>query len=400
MPKYSYTARDENGARRDGTLEALSLEDFYQKLKSRGLFCTSVAEEVSHKLGGEQSFRPSANELALFCRQLGTMLGAGLSLIHTLDVIYQQSGNKKWRAVVQLLYQSVQRGEQFSAALKNFPKAFPPLMIHMFEAGERSGSSDLVAKRLAFHFEKEHKICSDIKGALIYPAFLMAVTLMVLILLLIFVMPTFSVMYSRAGAQLPGLTRFVMGLSAFMVSKWYVPAFILFITVLFIRTLRRNPEFKLRWDKLKLRLPVFGSLYCSVISGRFSRSLSSLISSGLPLLTALELSDKVVGNSYVSRDLSLIRDDIKKGLGFAYSVKKTGSFPPMLVSMIGIGEESGSLESMLLSTADIYDAEAESAVKKMVTLLEPVMILFVACVVGLIVFSMVLPMFGLYSSMG
>jgi type IV pilus assembly protein PilC len=227
--------------------------------------------------------------------------------LKALDVIYQQNNNKKMKTVILSLYDSVQRGDQISVAMKRMKNTFPPMMIHMFEAGEKSGTIDQVSYRLAEHFEKDHRIKHTISSAMIYPTVLFVLTILVLILMLTFVLPTFTNLFTQFDAELPALTRFVMALSDFIINNWFILLALLVGVLLAFRLLKANEGFLLWWDGLKLRIPLVGKLYATILAGRFARSLASLVSSGLPLLTALELTDRIIGNAHMSKSLASVR---------------------------------------------------------------------------------------------
>jgi len=292
----------------------------------------------------------------------------------------------------------VQRGDSLSRAMKGQKNAFPLLFLNMIEAGEASGSLDAVMQRLADQFEKDSKIQNKVSQALVYPAFLAGLTVVVVIVLLTFVLPTFLKMFSQFGGKMPITTQILLAISGALTNYWYIfIAGIILITVLW-STFLKSRSGRIMWDKFKLRLPVLGKILLIVESSRFARTLASLFSSGMPIIQSIEIVAKIMKNSYIQNGLYQVNEDVRRGVSISASVKKLNIFPLMLCSMLSIGEESGNMDDILNKTAAYYDEESDTAISKMVALLEPVMIVTLAVVVGFIIISVITPVFSIYSN--
>lgn len=396
MPTYKYKAISVNGQSLQGTFTANSRQDVIQMLRSNNSYPVMIHEEVDSQmrevklLGGVKT-----KDIAVFCRQTYAMLNAGVPIINSLDILRGQTEHKKLRNVLGEVYEEVQKGLTFSESLKKHMDVFPELLIHMVEAGEASGSLDVIMERMAVHYEKETKINNKIKGAMVYPIILSIVATAVVVFLLTFVMPTFIGMFEGSGVPLPLPTRILMKFSELLKNYWYL---FLIGTIALIYGIKRytlTPSGRLRFDKLKLSFPVIGGLTQKIITARFTRTLSTLMSSGIPLLQAMENVANVVGNKVAADGIMKVREEVRKGVPLAPPIRRLGIFPPMVDNMIHIGEESGTLDEILDKTANFYDDEVETALQKMVTLFEPIMILIMGLIIGFIVIAMVLPMFDM-----
>lgn len=270
------------------------------------------------------------------------------------------------------------------------------MMLNMVEAGEASGSLDVVMMRLADTYEKENKLNNKVRQALIYPLFLICLTLAVVVFLLAFVLPKFMSMFSELGGNIPLPTLILLKLSHFITSYWYLLiTFVILISILWGRY-KRSKSGKIKWDRLKLKLPIAGKLLIIIDSARFSRTLSSLISSGMPIIQSLEIVGRVIGNGYLEQKLYGVIEDVRRGVPLSASVKKLSIFPPMLCSMLSVGEESGNLDDILNKTSAFYDEESETAIQRLIALIEPVMIVILAVIVGFIIISIILPIYSIY----
>jgi len=399
LPEYIYTSKSIDSKVFNGTIEAENLEGFYKIIKERSQFCIKVKELGAQSLSlSFKSNRLKLKDLSIFCRQFSTMLTAGLPVIKCLDILYQQTTNKQIKVVILGVYEAVQRGESLSKAMKSQKNAFPILLLNMVEAGEASGSLDTVMKRLAEQFEKDNKMSNKIQQALIYPLFLMVLSFVVILIMLIFVLPGFMKMFKDLGGTIPITTQILIGISNFILNYWYL----LIIGIIFLSIITklylRSPAGRLNFDKLKLKIPVMGKLMMIVESSRFARTLASLFSSGLPIIQSLEIVCKIVKNAYMQESLYKVIEDVKRGTALSISVRKLNLFPIMLCSMLSIGEESGNMDDILMKTSLYYDEESDTAIAKMVTLIEPCMIVFLAVVVGFIIISIITPIYSIYSS--
>jgi type IV pilus assembly protein PilC len=403
LPEYIFTAKDKSGRSNNGVLEAENLDFFYKLMKDRGLFCMSVKEgsgagskQVSINLSEK---KVKIKELTVFCRQFSTMLSSGITVIKCLDILYQQTESKNMKAKILGIYEAVQKGESLSHAMRSQKNAFPFLLLNMVEAGEASGSLDVVMQRMADNYEKDNKLQNKVKQAMIYPLILSGLTVLVVIFLLTFVLPRFTSMFAQLGGKLPLPTRILLGLSGFIISYWYVIILVVVLIVVVWHLYLKSKDGRISWDKFKLKFPVIGKLLLIVESARFSRTLSSLISSGMPIIQALEIVGRVITNRFMEQKLLFVIEDVRRGLALSYSMKKLKMFPPMLCSMISVGEESGNLDDILNKTAGFYDEESDAAIARLLALIEPVMIVILALVVGFIVISIITPIFAIYQNM-
>ena len=396
MPQYRYSVIDEKGQSLIGTMEAENLDVCRRIITQRGLYCIELkpASLTSRSFSfGKPKFK--IKELGIFCRQFSTMLSSGISVVKSLDILYSQAEKPKLKAIIKGVYEGVQKGQAFSVALKGQTGAFPDLLINMVEAGEISGTLDKVMDRISDHFEKDLKTANKIKGAMIYPIILGIMTFAVVIVLMVFVLPTFINIFKSSGAPLPLPTQILMDISHSLIGYWYVYIISISAIGVAVMSFLRNEKGRLIWDEYKTKLPIIGKMIVTVITARFSRTLSTLIQSGIPLLKSLEVTSKVIGNKYYEVNLTEVREEIRRGTSLSSAIRKVNVFPVMLLSMISIGEESGTLDGVLHKTATFYDEESDAAITKLVSMLEPLMIVFMSLIVGFIVMSITLPMFGM-----
>ncbi|GAU79398.1 type II secretion system F family protein [Fusibacter sp. 3D3] len=379
--------------------KAESREEVVQLVRAKGNSPLKITkeEESSKDLSEIKLFatKVKLKDIAIFCKQLSTMLSAGMPLLNSLEVLVYQSDNATLKMTTKEVATQVQKGDVLSAAMGKFPKVFPVLLIRMIEAGEMTGNLDGVLIRMTEHYTKENKINSKIKGAMIYPMVLGVLVIVVVVGLLVFVMPTFVDMFLSAGVKLPLPTQVLLGISDMIKHFWYL--FIIGIGASFftIRTLLKTDNGKRFFDRLKLKTPVIKVNIAKIATSRFTRTLSTLLGSGIPIIQALDSAGRVTNNMVVIDGIEKVSEDIKKGVKLSALLKDIGVFPPMMISMVNIGEESGALEDMLEKTAEYYDEELDAAIQKMIAIIEPVMIIVMALVVGFIVIAMMLPMFDM-----
>ena len=401
MALYRYTAKDFSGRKTNGVLESDNLQSFYSMLKERGLFCIEVTEKrqsVQPIMSSRSSKKLKAKDLVIFCRQFNVLLMAGVTIIKVLDVIYQQTDSKQVKGLVLKVYEMVQKGDLLSEAMRKQGDAFPGILINMVESGEASGKLELVMDRMAEHFEKERKLHSKIVSAVTYPAILSAVSVLVVIVLLTFVLPTFVDMFAAGGVELPLPTKILLAVSTFITHYWYVLLLIIAGLVFAVTSYVETERGRFHFDSVKLKIPVLKSTMIKIISARLARTLSTLLSSGIPLLTCLEISAKVLGNKVVSDGLLNAKEDMSKGSSLSQAIRKIGVFPAMVYSMISIGEESGSLEVILEKTSNYYDEETEVAITRALAIFEPMLIVVMAVIIGFIVIAIALAMFKVYGT--
>ncbi len=360
----------------------------------------NVEEEKSKDIMQLDLFqkRVKVNDIAMLCKQLHTMLNAGMPLLTSLDVLAAQTENKRLAGTIKDMATQVQKGDVLSATMKRHPKIFPSLLVSMIEAGELTGNLDDVLLKMSEHYTKENKINSKIKGAMMYPMILSILVVTVVVFMLTFVLPTFITMFDNSGTQLPLPTRIVIGISDALRTYWYLFLGGLIGLIYFFRQLVKSTSGKRFVDKLTLKIPILKTSVSKIATSRFTRTLSTLLASGIPIIQALETAAQVTSNQVVIDGMQVVTEDIKKGIVLSSLLKKVGVFPPMVISMVNIGEESGALEEMLSKTADYYDEELDAAIAKMIAVLEPMMIIIMALIVGFIVVAMIMPMFDMYST--
>lgn len=397
--EYTYKAVSGTGQIEEGTYTSTSKEDVVRMLREKNLRPMKIAEQktLSKEVSELTIFKPRVKlkDLTIFCKQFQTMLNAGMALTNCLEVLMDQTDNKTLKEVVSDLYSQVQKGSMLSEAMKKHKKIFPPLLINMVEAGEMTGTLDDVLTRMAEHFEKENKIQSKIKGAMTYPMILSVLSILIVTFLLVFIMPTFVGMFTSSGVELPGPTRLLMNMSDALQSYWYLFLLVIGGIVFGIKSFAGTEEGKRALDQLKFKIPIVKGAIAKIVTARFTRTLSTLLASGISIIPALEASANVTNNKVVIDGMNSVVEDIRKGIALAPLFNRMGVFPPMMVSMVSIGEESGSLDSMLAKTADFYDQELEQAIQQLTSMIEPLMIVVMALVVGFIVISMMLPIFDM-----
>ncbi len=339
-----------------------------------------------------------SKDLSIFCRQQQTMLHAGMPLLKTLEVMHNQLEHPVLKQATGEMMDGVRKGNMFSEVMRKQPKAFPDLLVSMIETGEMTGRQDEVLEKMAIHYQRDDIIEKKIKSAMIYPKFLSILTIIVVIIMLVKILPEFVEMFDGSDVEMPAVTQFVMDVSSFVIANWYFLLIGIIVIVVLVKYLLRTPSGRKAWDGLLLKMPVIGTSMKKVVTSRFTRTLSTLLGSGLPLLQSLQMAGKITRNVVVEESINKLTDDIKKGSKLSVLIKKIDIFPPMLVSMISVGEESGSLEEMLEKTADFYDYELETAMDRLVGLVEPVMILVMGLIVGFIVVAMLLPVFEIINT--
>lgn len=393
---FKYKALAQNGQVIDGVFEAGTESDVIAMIKGNKHMPISVERDIGADAQIEL-FTPKVKkkDLSIFCRQFYTMINAGLGIVKCLDILAMQTENKTLRRTLAMITEDVQKGLTLSEAMKNHSNIFPTILISMVEAGEVSGNLDGIMERMAIHFEKENKIENKVKSAMIYPMVLAIVSVVVVVFMLIFVLPTFTGMFEGSGEALPWPTQFLLTLSDSLRDYWYIYGGGLGLLVFGMTTFLRTESGIRAFDSLKLKLPVVKTTTAKVITSRFTRTLSTLMDSGIHLIKSMEVVSNVVNNVVIRDRLVDSIEQIRKGVPLSRSVRDIGVFPPMVDSMIKIGEESGSLDDVLLKTADFYDEEVEESLARLTGLVEPIMIVVMAVLIGFIVIAMYLPMFDM-----
>ncbi len=402
MPIFAYRGRSQTGQVVAGRMEANTREAVVAGLRQQRIFPISVKPQpksIEFKIPGFGG-RVKEKDLTVFTRQLATMIDAGLALVQCLDTLTSQQPNKQFKKTLTEIRGDVEGGSTFAAALKRHPTVFNPLYANMVEAGEAGGLLDTILNRLAVYIEKAMNLRRKVKGALIYPSTIVTVAIAVVIFLLVFVIPTFVKLFEGAGVELPLPTRIVMELSRLVQTYLLTGLGLLIAGIVGIRFSYRTEKGRKATDALLLRIPVFGALLRKVAVAKFTRTLGTLIASGVPILDGLDITGKTAGNKVVEEAIMKTRGSIAEGKTIADPLKASGVFPPMVVQMISVGEQSGALDSMLEKIADFYDAEVDQAVANITALIEPILMVFLGVVVGGMIVAMYLPIFKLVTVVG
>lgn len=395
MINYNITAINANGKEVSEIISAENPAQLVQAIKNRGLFLIDYRELSSATTNIK---RLKLKSLVVYCRQLSTMLHAGIPIVQALDMVQEKADDAKTKGIYANIYEEVQKGNSLSASMMAQEGAFPPLLINMVAAGELGGTLDSSLASMAVYFEKENKLNNKIRSASVYPIILGVVSVAVVLMLVTLVLPTITSMFDPELMPLP--TKIIMGISSFILNNWLL--LLLLVGVLFfgVSMLLKVNSIRLRFDQMKLQLPVIGKLLRTIYSARAARAMASLYSSGIQTLDMIETTGKVLNNRFLESQFMDILMQVSKGELISESIEKTQSFDPMFSSMIFIGEESGSLDNILSDTADYFDEEADAATSKLVSLIEPVMIVVLGVVIGFIVVSIIMPIFTMYSSAG
>ncbi|MBE0433392.1 type II secretion system F family protein [candidate division WOR-3 bacterium] len=395
MPLFVWKGRTATGATASGELAAGSQADVVASLRQKKIIPTSIKIKEEKRGIGLFGGRVSRRALSVFTRQFATMLNAGLPLLNCLEILAKQTESPALRRVLGEVRTDVEGGLSLADALRRQPKVFDNLYVNMVESGETGGALDVILVRLANYLEKSAALIRKIRGAMIYPIIILGVAVLAISILLIFVIPVFAQMFEGVGAELPPMTQLVVGMSN-LLKIWAVPLLITFVAVVTILRRWHKTESGARaMDPILLKLPVIGNLIRKQSIARLSRTLSTLLSSGVPIIDALEITAKSSGNWVVEDAILKARTSIKGGENIADPLTKTAVFPPMVTQMIAIGEASGGLDEMLSKVADFYDAEVDQAVDNLTAAMEPIIMVVLGGVVGFIVISMYLPIFQL-----
>jgi type IV pilus assembly protein PilC len=403
MPKYSWEAKSKAGSVQKGVMEASSVALVEAQLKKYGLTGITVKEEGQRfqlRLPGFGGDKVSTKDLVVFTRQFATMIDSGLPLVQCLDILASQQENKTFKAILYKVKESVESGSTFADALGRHPKAFDDLFVNLVAAGEVGGILDTILSRLAAYIEKAMKLKKKVKGAMVYPTTIMAIAVIVVGVILVFVIPTFAKMFADFGGELPGPTRFVIGLSSFLKKYILILIIIAFLLKLAFSKYYATPKGRKQMDQLALRLPIVGPLIRKVAVAKFTRTLGTMISSGVPIMDGLEIVAKTAGNKVVEEAIYKVRQAISEGKTMAEPLAASGVFPPMVVQMISVGEATGAMDTMLSKVADFYDDEVDDAVGALTSMMEPILMVFLGTVVGGMVIAMYLPIFKLAGTVG
>lgn len=401
MADFSYVYIDKMGRQKKGSMKAADEASVKSSLKAEGYLPIEIRpqsllnKEINISIGNPVKLK----DISLFCRQFVSILSAGVSVTHGLDMLCQQTENQVLAKAMKEVQVLVEKGESLSDAMEVHKKVFPPMLRNMVAAGEASGNLEGVFERMAVHYEKEVKLKAQIKKAMIYPCIVGLVALGVVIVMLVVAVPNFMAMFQEMNVQMPFMTQVVINMSNFVKNQWYI---ILAIIVLFITAFqiyKKSPSGEKVFGEIGLKLPVIGKLLIKSSSARFARTLSTLLASGIPMIEALEITAKTMENVIVRQALQNAKADVAKGIPLSIPIKKSGIFPPMLYHMTKIGEESGNIEGMLQKQADYYEEEVENITAALSAVLEPLIIVFMAVVVGILIVAILQPMLAMYNGL-
>ncbi len=396
MAYYSYVATDVNGSTVRGKEYADDYLDLSEKLRQKNLFCTEYTEIQEKQADAKYKFK--TKDLAFICRQLASMLTAGISLVRSLHILYSQEENKKAKAALLEIYEDVQKGRSFAEAVQARPGVFPLLFVSMVAAGEASGNLDAIMTRVADYYLNQNKTNNQIKSALIYPIVLMCLLVGVFFGLFIFIMPMFR---DLAGDDLPPLSAAMFAISDFLIPYWWTIILGVGIIVLVIHFLRKTPWFSLWFDEVKVKMPKVGPLLIVIYTGRFARTMANLYASGLQMVDCIEKSADTLNNQYISNLFhNSVVEDVKHGEALSTAITKIGVFPGVFTSIIMVGEESGALDEILNKSADYYEDESATAIAKLVGLMEPLMIIFLGIMIGMILAGIFPILYGGMANVG
>jgi type IV pilus assembly protein PilC len=399
MPIYKWEGKTLKGAIKKGEMEAPGEAAIRIHLRQQSIIPTKItAKGKEIKLGFSMGKKVPQRSIAIFTRQLATMIDAGLPLVQSLDILSSQQEHKTFKNIIREIREDVEGGSTFAGALKKHPSVFDDLYTNLVVAGEEGGILDNILNRLSNYIEKAEALKKKVKSAMIYPAIIVSVAILVVIILMIFVIPVFETMFKSAGQSLPLPTLIVLTMSK-IIKKYIVviiPAAILFVFL--FRKFYKTEAGKTLIDRLILKVPVFGMLLKKVSVARFARTLGTLVSSGVPILDGLQIVSKTAGNRTVETAIMNARASIREGETIAEPLGRSGIFPPMVIQMISVGESTGALDSMLTKIADFYDDEVDVAVSNLTSLLEPFLMVFLGVVIGGVVIAMYLPIFQMASA--
>ena len=398
MATFTFKAMDLGGVPARGEVEAASKQDVADQLKERGLFVIDIAHKYRSKELNLQLFsRVKATDLAISTRQLATMVSSGMTLLKALFVLENQANSKLLKESIAAVRHDVEAGLLLSDALERHPKVFGPLYVSMVRAGETGGVLEESLLRTADQLEKDASLRRQVRSAMIYPTLVISFAVIVMLALVAFLIPVFENVFKQFGGNLPTLTKFMVGFSHLLTRQWYVLIFFVIASVGSVLYFKRSKWGRPHWDAFKLRVPMkIGDVVQKVALARWSRTLSSLVSAGVPIIQALEITGKTSGNAVMENAMDSVIASVKSGGTIAAPLLESSVFPTMVSQMVGVGEETGALDSMLTKIAEFYEDEVAAAVKALTSIMEPAMIILVGGIVGVIVISMYLPLFKVY----
>lgn len=396
MAQYNYKAMDKNGKAKKGSIEAINPEKAKEKLKSEGLIVQEIKEQGVAKAGRGKKVKDK--DLAVFCKQFASVLNAGVTIISALEMMSEQLENKTLQRALQEAQAYVQKGGTLADAFKLNPKVFPPIMINMTAAGEMSGNLEICFERLTTHFETANALHSKVKGAVTYPIVILIVVVAVVAVLLVGVIPQFSQMFDDLGSELPAATQMLVNLSDFLQHKWYIVVIVVAALIFGLKAFGKTEAGSLLYAKIGMKAPLFGNLTVKSAAATFSRTMATLMASGISLIDAVEQVAKMINNRIIREALLDAKTQISKGVPLSKPLRDCGIFPPMLPQMTRIGEETGNIEDMMDKVADYYEMEVNDATDALTAAMEPMIIVIMGVVVGGIVMAIYSPMLSMYDA--
>lgn len=401
MPDFTYVAISKNGKEMKGTISASDIDAARTKLKSEGLKPVTVkAASIFTKdlsIGGG---KVKTRDLSVLCRQFSSILNAGVTVVEALNMLADQTENKMLKKALSETCSLVEQGETLASAMSKYPNVFPVMLVTLVEAGEQSGTLEMSFSRMSMQFEKSAKLQGLIKKAMIYPIVLMCVALGVVIIMSVAVIPKFVEMFEEMGSELPFMTKMVMALSNFLIHKWYILIIAVVLIVVGLKLAGKTEGGKAVFGNMAMKAPIFGVLNVKSYSAKFARTLSTLVTSGLALSASLEITAKAMSNIHFKRAVEKSKSEIEQGVNLSIPIKNAGIFPSMVPNMIAIGEQTGNIEEMLDKVADYYEEETEIATQGLTAMMEPLIIVVMGVIVGVLVLAMYMPMISMYGDMG
>ena len=402
MAQFQYTAISPDGKKKSGKVEAKSKEVAVANLKAEGYTVTKIDAAGALNISGLLSFgqKVKKRDFAIFCRQFVSIVQAGVSIVDAFAMLAEQTQNQALKTAIEQTHSDISKGDTLAAAMRKRGGVFPPMLCNMVEAGEASGSLDKAFDRMATQFEKDAKLESAVKKAMIYPIVLIVVMIGVICAMMLFVIPRFESMFEEIGSgELPAITKALISISNFFVHYWWLLALIVAGLIAGYKTFYATQNGKELIDRLKLRIPVFGQIQIKSACAKLGRTLCTLLGAGVPMVDALDITSRSMDNEMYKQALKDAKDQVTRGVALSRPLKTCGLFPPMIIHMISIGEETGNIESMLENVAEYYEEDVQTATESMMALMEPAIVIVMAGIVGFLVLAILTPMFSLYESL-
>jgi type IV pilus assembly protein PilC len=400
---YKYSAVDKNGKSINGSIEAENEQKAAEQLKKEGKIPTEIKEQTLFdkdiNMGSLFKKKVAVRDMSIFCRQFVSMHRAGVTILESMRMLTEQTENPTLKDGLQEVYLGVQKGESLASSMAKRPDVFPKLLIHMVSAGEASGSLDIAFERMAVQFEKSAKIQGLIKKTMVYPIMVLVVAVVVVIVMLTFVVPTFMSMFADMDIDMPKITLAVVAASNFMQARWYIVVAVIIAIVFFIRWFKRTETGETLFAKAAIKIPMLADLTVKQNAAKFARNLSTMLAAGISMPDAVEIVAETMGNKFYMMAMRDARADVIQGVPLSQPIEKSGLFPPMVYHMVRIGEETGNIENMLDTLADYYEEEVEVATQSLMAALEPLMIIMLAGVCGVIIGAVMAPMAAMYTGL-